>query len=84
MQGFIRKANSAADRDTKEEFIGKAELAKKDLVDNPAYIPASKRPAIETELKRIAEDIANLKREVSQDDELAKGSGLDQAARRCG
>ena len=72
VQGFIRKANGAADRDTKEEFIGKSELALKDLVNNPALIPASKRPAIETELKRIDEDIANLKRTVAKDRELVK------------
>ncbi|MBP90677.1 MAG: hypothetical protein CMJ64_28860, partial [Planctomycetaceae bacterium] len=72
VQGFIRKANGAPDRDTKEQFIGKAELSKKDLIRNAAWLPASKLPAIENDLKHIDEDIANLKREVARDRELVK------------
>lgn len=72
VQGFIRKARAAPDRAGKEDLIARAEKALKELVNNPKYIPASKRPPIETELKRIDEDIANLKREVAQDIELTK------------
>jgi len=69
-EGFIKKANQAADTDGKEEMIGKTEKAMADLVNVPEFIPASKRPA--ERLKRIDEDIKIVKRAISQDRDLAK------------
>lgn len=79
VQGYIRDAKRAADMDEKEQILGKAKQALKDLVNNPKYIPASKRPAIADDLKRIDEDIVLITREISRERELVKAIGQIQA-----
>lgn len=71
-EGYTNKAKSASDMATKEEFVKKAEKAFADLIDQPKWVPASKRKAIEADIKRIQEDIKIVNREINRDRELAK------------
>jgi outer membrane protein assembly factor BamB/TolA-binding protein len=79
-EGFVRRAKGADDMKLKEELVAKAESGM-ELVNNPNYVPSSRRSAIQDRVSRAVEDINLVHRDIDQDRDLATAiNDIDSAA----
>lgn len=82
-EGFATKAQESKDLDQADEQLDYADVAMKELVLNPVYIPTSLRttPGVESQIERIGKIVATVRRDINRERDLAAAvKNIEQAA----
>ena len=82
-QGFVRAAKNTAEQKEKVELVALAEDGL-ELVNNPSYVPSSRRNSIQTELTRVIEDVNLIHRDINRDNDLTASMEAIDAAGAAG